>query len=112
MIRPTLINLLLALVAFLPTTMAFAPIQRHKAQTSRYLAEAEGGDDQNEIVARRIIVKGDVQGGYYRSCVLNEVSSSVMKISLRRSCSCNVVAFILSPGRSISASCRDHDSTR
>jgi hypothetical protein len=42
-------------------------------------AEAEsapsksGGEDPNEIVARRIIVKGDVQGGYYRSCVLNEV---------------------------------------
>jgi acylphosphatase len=27
-----------------------------------------------EIIARRIIVKGDVQGGYYRSCVLNEVN--------------------------------------
>jgi acylphosphatase len=26
----------------------------------------------NEIVARRVIVQGDVQGGYYRSCVLNE----------------------------------------
>ena len=32
-------------------------------------------DDDAEIVARRIIVKGDVQGGYYRSCVLNEVRS-------------------------------------
>jgi hypothetical protein len=29
--------------------------------------------DPNETVARRIVVKGDVQGGYYRSCVLNEV---------------------------------------
>lgn len=29
-------------------------------------------DKSDEIVARRIIVKGDVQGGYYRSCVLNE----------------------------------------
>eukprot|EP00536_Pseudo-nitzschia_multiseries_P015599 jgi/Psemu1/218564/e_gw1.917.39.1 len=28
--------------------------------------------DPNEIVARRIIVEGDVQGGYYRSCVRNE----------------------------------------
>jgi hypothetical protein len=32
------------------------------------------GNDPNEIIARRIIVKGNVQGGYYRACVLNEVS--------------------------------------
>ena len=29
--------------------------------------------DPNEIVARRIVVTGDVDGGYYRSCVKNEV---------------------------------------
>jgi acylphosphatase len=36
--------------------------------------DVEGGNDgdDDEIVARRIIVKGDVQGGYYRACVLNE----------------------------------------
>jgi len=34
------------------------------------------GDDDDEIVAKRIIVKGDVQGGYYRSCVKNEVGCS------------------------------------
>lgn len=28
--------------------------------------------DPNEIIARRIFVEGDVQGGYYRSCVRNE----------------------------------------
>jgi hypothetical protein len=28
--------------------------------------------DPDEIVARRIILEGDVQGGYYRSCVRNE----------------------------------------
>lgn len=27
-----------------------------------------------EIVACRIVLSGDVQGGYYRSCVMNEVS--------------------------------------
>ena len=44
------------------------------------LAETSGAstgnvalEDPNDIVARRIIVKGNVQGGYYRSCVLNEV---------------------------------------
>ena len=31
--------------------------------------------DANEIIARRIIVVGDVDGGYYRSCVKNEVSN-------------------------------------
>lgn len=34
---------------------------------------ADSNIDQNEIIAKRIIVKGNVQGGYYRSCVLNEV---------------------------------------
>ncbi|GAX22996.1 hypothetical protein FisN_15Hh107 [Fistulifera solaris] len=28
--------------------------------------------DADEIIARRILVTGDVQGGYYRSCVRNE----------------------------------------
>ena len=37
------------------------------------MAEGDSGDD--DIVACRIVVKGDVQGGYYRSCVLNEVST-------------------------------------
>lgn len=30
-------------------------------------------NDANELIARRIIVVGDVDGGYYRSCVKNEV---------------------------------------
>ena len=44
---------------------------RSQPATVLYLA-SEHADD-NEIVAKRIFVKGDVQGGYYRSCVLNEV---------------------------------------
>ena len=40
--------------------------------TVAYLAATE--TDGNEVVAKRILVKGDVQGGYYRACVLNEVS--------------------------------------
>ncbi|KAL3827617.1 hypothetical protein ACHAXA_000490 [Cyclostephanos tholiformis] len=43
---------------------------------------ARGGDDYyealgvdpSEIIARRIVVTGDVNGGYYRSCVKNEAS--------------------------------------
>ena len=41
---------------------------------------AEGGDDsaaaaadENDVIARRIVVTGDVDGGYYRSCIKNEV---------------------------------------
>jgi hypothetical protein len=42
-------------------------------------------NDANEIIARRIIVVGDVDGGYYRSCVKNEVSCCAFcgKISCR-----------------------------
>ncbi len=42
-------------------------------------------NDANEIIARRIIVVGDVDGGYYRSCVKNEVSFCAFcgKISFR-----------------------------
>ena len=35
-------------------------------------AEKSSDNDPNEIIARRIIVEGDVQGGYYRSCMRNE----------------------------------------
>ena len=43
------------------------------------LSAADG--DDSDTVARRIIVKGDVQGGYYRACVINEVS---MKASIEK----------------------------
>ena len=39
------------------------------------LASPQTEETDVEVVARRITVKGDVQGGYYRSCVLNEVST-------------------------------------
>lgn len=44
-----------------------------QSTTARFLAD--GKADDSEIVAKRIIVKGDV-GGYYRSCVANEVSKA------------------------------------
>jgi hypothetical protein len=43
--------------------------------TSGSIDNNDDNDDPEEVIARRIIVKGDVQGGYYRSCVLNEVSN-------------------------------------
>lgn len=36
-------------------------------------SDSSSNTDANDIVARRIIVVGDVDGGYYRSCVKNEV---------------------------------------
>ena len=58
------------------------PSPKMRSFTRLYESIVNGEDDdddttttKNEIVARRIIVQGDVQGGYYRSCVLNEVCS-------------------------------------
>jgi len=47
----------------------------HRATLFASQSSHDAGGDSSELVARRIVVKGDVQGGYYRSCVLNEVSS-------------------------------------
>ena len=44
------------------------------SQSATELNQSASSEDPNELIAKRIIVKGDVQGGYYRSCVLNEVS--------------------------------------
>ena len=53
--------------------------QVFQVATSKMLNSETNSDpddaDPNEIVARRIIVTGDVAGGYYRSCVKNEVRS-------------------------------------
>ena len=56
----------------LPMASAFAPLQRH-VLSKRPLFSAANGDADDQLVACRIVVKGDVQGGYYRTCVLNEV---------------------------------------
>lgn len=71
-------------VAFLARIKAFQAgtyQPQHHLATSRGLASqstslflADGSSEDADIVARRITVKGDVQGGYYRSCVANEVS--------------------------------------
>ena len=37
-----------------------------------------GGNDPAEIIAKRIYLEGDVDGGYYRSCVRNEVGESIL----------------------------------
>ena len=72
-------NRLFAVVLLLASgaVSGFVPLFPTQTRTALFAAnggEAEGGArDPSETVARRIIVKGAVQGGYYRSCVLNEV---------------------------------------
>jgi len=49
--------------------------QQQQVFDFRVSAESGTGEtDPKEIIARRIIVEGDVEGGYYRSCVRNEAS--------------------------------------
>jgi hypothetical protein len=73
--------LLLCLILITSSTLrvgAFSPFpplsQSRMSTTATYLAEGSG--ESSDMVARRIIVTGDVHGGYYRSCVKNEVSIS------------------------------------
>ena len=44
----------------------------HSPSTFLSMGE-QNNDDLNEIIAARLIVEGDVNGGYYRSCLRNEV---------------------------------------
>jgi hypothetical protein len=46
--------------------------QHQQRVTELHVSESSGGDS-SEVIARKIIVTGDVDGGYYRSCVKNEV---------------------------------------
>jgi hypothetical protein len=53
----------------------FAPLQSMPRAPRTILGATETDADPNDIIGRRIQVKGDVNGGYYRSCVSNEVST-------------------------------------
>lgn len=67
------VYVLLAL-ALAVAVQGFVPTQSLTSRNFQvYAVDESASTDPNDIVARRIIVKGDVQGGYYRSCVLNEV---------------------------------------
>jgi predicted deacetylase len=60
--------------------------QQQQQQVFDFRVSAESGTgetDPKEIIARRIIVEGDVEGGYYRSCVRNEVGTQ-HKITTQR----------------------------
>ena len=72
--------LILLSIASLARGFTAAPIHRHQtngAVLNRHAAASAGGGDADEIIARKIVVCGDVDGGYYRSCVKNEVSTQV-----------------------------------
>ena len=56
--------------AFQPVSLLSQPI---KFPIRTYVTQSDGSMDGSDLVARRIIVTGDVNGGYYRSCVKNEV---------------------------------------
>ena len=72
MSRSLWITLIVVLIA-LPMANAFAPWQRHVLLKSKGPLFSSNGDADDQLVACRIVVKGDVQGGYYRTCVFNEV---------------------------------------
>jgi hypothetical protein len=46
--------------------------RRRRPQHAVSLADTSDSE-ASETIARRIVVQGDVQGGYYRACVVNEV---------------------------------------
>jgi hypothetical protein len=63
--------------------MGFAPIANlQKTNTMAPLRESAagggGGGDPSDIIAKKIIVTGDVDGGYFRSCVKNEVRKALL----------------------------------
>jgi hypothetical protein len=101
--------LLLALI-LAATVQGFVSVQRSKAGVLPLKAEATPDVDPNEIVGRRITVTGDVQGGYYRSCVSNEVSRGVLPefSSFLHLFPSHVVS--VSSGFEIPKPCRYHDA--
>ena len=71
----TLLLLVVVLCSSMASVSAFVGAPRCVSQSSYNSALAMSSDDENDpndIIARRIVVEGDVQGGYYRSCVRNE----------------------------------------
>mmetsp|Transcript_24622 Transcript_24622/g.57809 ORF Transcript_24622/g.57809 Transcript_24622/m.57809 type:complete len:150 (-) Transcript_24622:1331-1780(-) len=64
---------LLFSICFSSSVNAFvSPRQSSQPTFATRIAAESSDNDPNEIVAKRIVVEGDVQGGYYRSCVRNE----------------------------------------
>lgn len=58
--------------SFSLTPSTTARNSRPRSATIAFMADAEG--DANELIGRRITVTGDVNGGYVRTCIINEAS--------------------------------------
>lgn len=76
-------NIFLLLVALSSTTYVAAfstnPICATYPRLSSSLhAEAATGADPQEVIGKTIKVKGDVNGGYVRTCIRNEVGRSYL----------------------------------
>lgn len=61
--------------AFSPSSFGLSRFSSHFSSTSK-IATAENVDssDGNEIIGMTLTVKGDVNGGYTRTCIRNEAS--------------------------------------
>ena len=66
------LSILFLVVLACTSTQAFVSPLTSKIAANTKLYASDDVADKDEIVARRIIVTGDVQGGYYRACVNNE----------------------------------------
>ena len=55
-----------------PASQSMAAAETRQCLTLGMAADDSSGADPNEIVGKRIIVTGDVNGGYLRTCISNE----------------------------------------
>jgi hypothetical protein len=80
------LHLSIAVHAFSPPSVPFVKLSTPEGlyatteESSDSAGVIESGEPK-ELIARRIVVEGDVQGGYYRSCVLNEVNHTFWQIA-------------------------------
>lgn len=79
--RPLFLQVLLAAL-FLSLASGFLHHNGLSTRATIHLRASEDAADPNEIIAKRIKLSGDCQGGYYRACVKNEVSTFIPYLSV------------------------------
>eukprot|EP00977_Amphora_coffeiformis_P008056 scaffold1803_cov92-Amphora_coffeaeformis.AAC.79 len=65
----------LAFIVTPPSSLAFGHTCLLSVASDSSAADTKSGagdEDANELIAKRVIVSGNVQGGYVRACILNE----------------------------------------
>lgn len=80
---PRIYSIVALLLVTVSWAWAFVPLASQQTvafSTRCFMSDDSQNDDPNDIIAKRIIVTGDVQGGYYRSCILNEVGYQTLKL--------------------------------